>query len=439
MFDEKESTRLPKASARRMTVAACLAFAAAATCAFPAWAIDGFSQAEWAQHYDADSRLSIERSNVPLLSPRTLAATQEAIQRYTDIVAKGGWNKVPTGVTLRLGASGRAVAAVRRRLIVTGDLNPAASSSGIYDSYVEAGVRRYQARNGLIPTGVVNSDTIAAMNVPADYRLNQLKTNLVRLRSYSSNLGERYVVANIPGAMVETVENDTVDTRHEAGVGRIDRQSPVMQTRALDIDFNPYWTVPASIIRKDLIPKMQADPGYLAKHHIRIFDKDDREVQPSQINWYSLDATNYRFRQDPGPDNSLGVVRVNIANPYGVYMHDTPEKGVFGDDFRFVSSGCMRVQNIRDYVAWLLKDNPGWDRAKIDATIASGERVDVKLTKPVNVYWVYITAWGQPDGVTQFREDIYQRDGFSTEAAAAQAIQPAMAQPSGYQPEAQER
>jgi len=391
----------------------------------PAAALD---QAEWAQTYDSVARLTVTRSTTPLLSPRTLAASEQAIEQYRQIVARGGWNRVPgVGGSLKLGATGPAVAALRKRLVVTGDLDPAASTSGVYDSYVEAGVRRFQARHGLIETGVVNQATLDAMNVPADYRLRQLETNIVRLRSFSANLGERFVVANIPAALIETVENDTVATRHIAGVGKIDRQSPVMQTRALDVDFNPYWTVPASLIRKDLIPKMQQDPNYLRDNHIHIFDKNNQEIQPEQINWHSLEATNYRFREDPSTENSLGVVRININNPYGVYMHDTPAKGVFGDDFRFVSSGCMRMQNVRDYVAWLLKNQPGWDRDRIDATIASGERVDVKIEPPVNVYWVYITAWGTPEGVVQFREDIYQRDGFSpTAARAAPAPSPAV-------------
>ncbi len=388
-------------------------------------AAERVTQAEWAQRYDSDARLSVARTTTPLLSPRTLAATEQAIETYRRIVANGGWGKVPTGATLKLGSSGPSVAALRRRLIVTGDLDPAASGSGIYDSYVEAGVRRFQARHGLIESGVANPATIDAMNVPADYRLRQLETNIVRLRTFSSNLGERFVEANIPAAMVDTVENDTIATRHAAGVGKIDRQSPVMQTRALDIDFNPYWTVPASIIRKDLIPKMQADSNYLKDNHIRIFDKNNNEVQSSQINWHSLEATNYRFREDPSTENSLGVVRININNPYGVYMHDTPAKGVFGDDFRFVSSGCMRLQNVRDYVAWLLKNNPGWDRNRIDQAIASGERLDVRLEPPVNVYWVYITAWGTPENIVQFREDIYQRDGFSTASGGgAGSVQP---------------
>ena len=131
-----------------------------------------------------------------------------------------------------------------------------------------------------------------------------------------------------------------------------------MQTKATEINFNPFWTVPPSLIKKDLIPKMKADPNYLTEEKIRVFNKDGQEVSPSSINWNTDEATHYKYRQDTGADlNSLGFVRINIPNPYGVYMHDTPSKGIFGDDFRFVSSGCVRVQDVRDYVAWLLKDN----------------------------------------------------------------------------------
>ncbi len=379
------------------------------------------SQAEWAQKYDSDARLRVPRSSTPVLSSQTVAATEQAIQTYQNIVAQGGWGAVPAGVNLHVGSRGQAVVALRRRLMVTGDLDQAAGMSPVFDAYVDAGVRRFQARHGLGQTGIVSSETLRELNVPADYRLRQLQTNLVRLRSFSGNLGDRFVMANIPAASVETVENGAVFSHHAAGVGKIDRQSPVMQTKAIDINFNPFWTVPASIIRKDLIPKMQADPNYLTDNHIRTFNKDGQQVSPSTINWNSMDATNYRFREDPGENNSLGVVRINIANPYGVYMHDTPTKGIFGDDFRFVSSGCIRVQNVRDYVAWLLKDTPGWDRDHIDAAIASGNRVDVKLAQPVPVYWVYITAWATPEGVVQFREDIYNRDGLGGPGVVASA------------------
>ena len=381
---------------------------------------DGFGdQAEWAQGYDADARLSVQRSTTPVLSQATFDATERAIEQYRQLVQAGGWQKVPTGRTLKLGANGPAVVALRRRLIISGDLDRSSGSSPIFDSYVDAGVKHFQARHGLIENGVVGPEALTAMNISADMRLHQLEINLVRLKAFSGNLGDRFVMANIPAEAVETVENGVVWSHHRAGVGKIDRQSPVMQTRAIDINFNPFWTVPASIIRKDLIPRMQANPGYLTEHHIRIYNKNGQEVSPSSINWRSMEATNYRYTEDPGTENSLGVVRININNPYGVYMHDTSEKGVFGDDNRFVSSGCIRVQNVRDYVQWLLKDTPGWDRGHIDEAIRSGARTDVRIASPVPVYWVYITAWASPNGLVQFREDIYQRDGFNPVATGS--------------------
>jgi murein L,D-transpeptidase YcbB/YkuD len=379
------------------------------------------SQAEWAQRYDPAPSLAIARSSTPVLSAQTLAATEQAIESYRQIVEAGGWGSVPaSGQQMKLGVSGPAVTALRRRLAASGDLDHSAGASPVFDSYVDAAVKHFQARHGLLETGIVSKETLAALNVPADVRLQQLEVNLVRLRSYSGNLGDRFVVANIPAMAVETVENGVVATRHAAGVGKIDRQSPVMMTKAIDINFNPYWTVPPSIIRKDLIPRMRKDSNYLSDHKIRIFTKDGQELSPAQVDWSSLEAVNYKFRQDPGGDvNSLGVVRININNPHGVYMHDTPEKGVFGDDDRFVSSGCIRVQNVRDYVTWLLEATPGWGREQIDEAIRSGERIDAKLAAPVPVYWVYITAWATPDGRAQFREDIYQRDGISQVGAQA--------------------
>lgn len=370
------------------------------------------NQAEWSQNYESVSRSRVQRTSTPILSQQALAATEQMIEHYRAIAARGGWQPIRGVEGFRVGTKSPAVVALRQRLIMTGDLDPAAGESPIFDSYVEAGVRRFQARHGLSSTGVINNATVTAMNVPVDIRIRQLEINVVRLRSYSGNLGNRYVVANIPAALVETVENGVVHTRHAAGVGKIDRQSPLLNSKVVEINFNPFWTVPASIIRKDLIPKMQKEPNYLTDNKIRIFNGAGQELSPSQVNWFSDEATRYRFRQDPGGElNSMGFVRINIPNPHGVYMHDTPSKGIFGDDFRFVSSGCIRLQNVRDYIEWLLKDTPGWSREQIDATFKSGERVDARLAQPVNIYWTYITAWATPDGLVQFRDDIYNKDG----------------------------
>jgi len=399
---------------RRETVLAMLSTAAAGV-SLPAFA----QQAEWRQSYDAGARNAVLRSSTPMLSPAALAATEQAVEAYRALAARGGWPTLQVGEKLSVGSRGPSVVALRQRLIITGDLDASAGDSNVFDSYVEGGVRRFQSRMGLSTTGSINRATLAALNVPVDRRIRQLETNIVRLRTWSGNLGNRYVVANIPAAAVETVENGHVATRHAAGVGKIDRQSPLLQTKIPEVNFNPTWTVPASIIRKDLIPKMQKDPTYLTENKIRIIGPSG-EIAPDRVNWRSDEATRYTFRQDPGGEfNSLGFVRINIPSPHGVYMHDTPSKGIFGDDYRFVSSGCIRVQNVRDYIAFLLKETPGWDRAKIDETIASGERVNARIANPVPCYWVYVTAWATPDGGVQFRDDIYNKDGLGPAAVAA--------------------
>jgi L,D-transpeptidase YcbB len=402
------------ALSRREAIAAfgAVLSAPAAFAAGPAAPLGG--QAEWGQSYDSGSRVTDVRSSAPILSAQTVAATEGAIQQYQQIVARGGFGVLPRSERLRLGMRNEAVAALRRRLIAGGDLDASLGTSPVFDAYVDAAVKRFQGRHGLGQTGVVAAQTYAALNTSADKRLKQLEVNLVRLKSLAGgNLGARYVTINIPAAIVETVENGVVATRHAAGVGKIDRQSPIMSAKISEVNFNPFWTVPASVIRKDLIPKMQADPGYLRDNKIRVFNGTGQEIAPEQINWRSDEALKYRFRQDQGGEfNSLGFMRINVHSPHGVYMHDTPAKGIFGDDFRFVSSGCVRVQNVRAYVEWLLKDTPGWDRDAIENAIRSGQRVDAKFREPIMTYWAYITAWATPEGVVQFREDIYNRDGF---------------------------
>jgi murein L,D-transpeptidase YcbB/YkuD len=302
---------------------------------------------------------------------------------------------------------------LRERLAIAGDLELNSGDPLVFDSYVDAAVRRFQVRHGLHADGIVHEPTLRALNVPAQARLAQLRTNAVRLKSLTGNLGSRIVVANIPAAQIEAIENGVAVTRHTAVAGKPDRPSPDIQSKIVQINFNPFWTVPVSIIRKDLIPRMQAEPDYLTKNHIRIFDAKNNELSPAQIDWYSAEAVNYKFKQDAGDFNSLGSIRINFPSPHGVYMHDTPSKNLFGEDFRFASSGCMRVQNVRELVYWILTETPGWSKAEIDEVIKSGERKDAKVAKPLPLYWVYVTAWATPDGVVQFREDIYNRDGVS--------------------------
>lgn len=377
------------------------------------------SSGEWGHGFDSASRtIAMPSTRFATLTSSTVQSLERAIGEYSQIVQRGGWRSVPESERLRVGVQHANVMPLRERLMATGDLDRSAGMSEVFDSYVEAAVRRFQARNGITADGVLRESTASAMNVPAEVRLRQLETNIVRVRAMNEKLADRYAVVNIPAAHLECVEGGAVASRHTTIVGKPDRPSPVLQARIVEVNFHPFWTVPVSIIRRDLIPKMQEEPDYLTKNKIRIYDKRGRELQPEQVNWQSDEAIDYMFRQDPGELNSMGTIRVNMPNPDAVYMHDTPSKNLFGEDQRFHSSGCVRVQNIRDFVVWLLKDTPGMSRAAVDGYIKSGERHDAKLSRPVPVYWVYVTAWANPDGVVQFRDDVYGHDGLGIRPVA---------------------
>jgi L,D-transpeptidase YcbB len=252
------------------------------------------------QDFDSASRtITMPKASLPTLSPSSIQATEHAIGRYEAIVAAGGWPQVQPVERLRLGMRHPSVVSLRERFAVVGDLDSHAGSSEIYDSYVEAAVRRFQARHGLSVDGIVREQTFKTLNIPAQVRLGQLKTNLARLRTFGGGFAQRFVMCNIPAAQIEAVENDTVVSRHTAVVGKPDRPSPDIQSKIVEINFNPFWTVPVSIVRRDLIPKMQQEPDYLTKNRIRIFDGRGHELPPQQINWYSEEAVNYQFKQDP--------------------------------------------------------------------------------------------------------------------------------------------
>jgi len=357
------------------------------------------------------------------LSWQTLQSLQLAVNRYAMVTANGGWTPIPDDKTLRLHTRGDNVVLLRKRLMLTGDLEETSGRAHVFDEDVERAVKRFQYRHGLRATGSVDPATLIALNVPALDRLNQLRVNLIRLHSLLEGLPERYVMVNIPAAEVEAVENSVVYSRHTAIVGKPDRQSPVLISKVHELNFSPYWHVPKSIIRRDIIPKMQTDPEYLSRYQIRIYDNKLNEIDPTAIDWNTDEAMQYSFRQDPGEDlNSLGAVKLNFFNKHAVFLHDTPQKSLFDENYRAYSSGCIRVQNIEHLITWVLRDNTDddgeWNREQVDATIDSGERLDVKLENKVPIYMVYVTAWATPNGVIHFRRDLYGRDGVDQTASA---------------------
>ncbi|MBP1882719.1 L,D-transpeptidase family protein [Sinorhizobium mexicanum] len=367
----------------------------------------------WDDQFDAKASRTATAvlSNTPVFGPETISHLQQAIYDYQQIVASGGWPTVTASVKMELGVTDASVQQLRQRLMVSGDLPRSAGISSSFDSYVDGAVKRFQARHGLPADGVIGEYTLKALNVDATTRLGQLETNLVRLQSMSGDLGRRYVMVNIPAAYIEAVENGRVVLRHTAIVGKIDRQSPILNSKIYEVILNPYWTAPRSIIQKDIMPLMRKDPTYLKRNAIRLFDGSGNEVSPETVDWYAEKAPNLMFRQDPGKINAMSSTKINFHNEHQVYMHDTPQQGLFNKLMRFESSGCVRVQNVRDLSTWLLKETPGWSRQQIEATIKSGVNTPITLAEEVPVYFTYVTAWSAKDRVVQFRDDIYQRDG----------------------------
>ena len=405
-------------TSRRIFLAGAGATAASAlsTSAFAQNAIEDIlssnQRGNWDDQFDARAteQAGTVVSTTPVFSPFTVAYIEQTLGQYRDIVSRGGWPMVPDTKALKVGVVDPDVQVLRRRLMISGDLSEQAGISSSFDTYVDAALKRFQIRHGIPADGATGRFTYGAMNVSAQVRLGQLETNLVRLRSMSGFLGDRYVMVNIPAIQIEAVEGDRVVSRHAAVVGKIDRQTPILNSKIHEIIINPYWNAPESIVRRDIIPLMRKDPNYLAENNIRILGPNG-EVDPMTIDWSTEEAAKLRFRQDPGKINAMASVKINFPNPHAVYMHDTPQQSLFNQLERFHSSGCVRVQNVRDLVTWLLRDTAGWDRRHIEQTIQNDSDVPVALTNPVPVYFTYISAWASDGGVAHFRDDIYGRDG----------------------------
>ncbi|HEY5207674.1 MAG TPA: L,D-transpeptidase family protein [Roseiarcus sp.] len=360
----------------------------------------------------------------PTLQPDTFFATAKASERYSAIVDAGGW---PTDIAaIGPGTKGPAVAKLRKRLAIEGDLSGAEASGLAWDNGLTAGVKRFQARMGLRQTGIVSGATLKAINIPARVRFKQLASSADRLAGSNFSFENRYVVVNLPSTSVEAVENGRVAHRYVAIVGDPEHPSPEISAHIQVVNLNPTWTVPTSIIRHEIIPRMQRDPGYLTRAKIRILDGQGKEINPKSVNWSTERAVNYTLRQDSGAHNSLGSIRIGMPNKLAVYMHDTPSKGAFGADYRFLSHGCVRVQGVYDYAAWLLEGTPGgpsggWDKAALQAKIKEGARYDVNLAKAVPVIWVYLTGWSNGEGPANFRDDVYNVDNVGEAQVSAQA------------------
>jgi len=364
------------------------------------------------------SAAALAMSSEPTFDAGSAGRIGDAIQAYTLIEKLGGWPTIPAEAKFALGTPGAHDEVLRLRLVISGDLT-SAEAKGPFDAALVAGLKRFQNRHGLAATGNVGPRTLAALNVPVQKRIEQLEASLQRVSTIGFHFGPRYVVVNLPAAYAEAVENDIVVRRYRVVLGKADKPSPTVTSEISSVNLNPTWTVPGSITKNEIAAHMRKDPTYLSRMHMQVLDFKENVLDPAAIDWSADKLPNNMFvRQEPGSWNALGQLKIDMPNAYAVYMHDTNQKNLFSEDYRFDSHGCVRVDNVRDLAAWLLEDTPNWGRAEIDAAIATNVRQIVKLEKKVPVAWIYLSGWMGRDQIVQFRNDIYDQDNQLVEASA---------------------
>src|SRR6202165_3991685 len=358
---------------------------------------------------ESRSAAALALSHEPTYDEGTAQRIREAALSYSDIAVRGGWPAIPAEAKFAPGVQGPHDDLLRKRLLISGDLG-ADKASGPYDDVVTEAVKRFQIRHGPAATGTVTPRPLAELNVPAQKRIKQLEASLERLTNMNFAFGQRYVVVNSPATFAEAVEDDKVVRRYRVIVGKTEKPSPTLTAEITSVNLNPAWTVPSSISKTEISAHMRKDPGYLSRMHMDVLDAHDAPIDPNTVDWSGARTPNFTVRQQSGTWNALGAVKIDMPNPYSVYMHDTNQRNLFSDDYRFDSHGCSRVDNVRDLAAWLLKDQPQWSRAAIDAAIATGQRQDIHLPKKIPVAWIYLTGWMTKDQTVHFRSDVYDQD-----------------------------
>jgi L,D-transpeptidase YcbB len=373
---------------------------------------------------------------------------RERLREYRQIALEGGWPQLPEGPVLKPGMVDARLPILRQRLMVTKDLPATPAAAGgtakavpqvtiptfpaesvpatdpaltpvvvtdpalVYDAALAAGVRNFQERHGLTADGVVGPGTRAALNVPVETRIDQIRINLERARWTLHEAKGEFVLVNVAGFDVSYFRDDEPIWSSRVVVGRDSRETPIFRSMITYVVFNPTWTIPPGILVKDKLPELRRNPGALQRMNIRVLDNSGREVDPYSINWNRYGPGRlppFQFRQDPGPDNALGLVKIMFPNPHLVYLHDSPAKSLYERDDRAFSSGCIRVQKPFELAELVLND-PQWNQQTMAAVVASKQTRTVNLKKPVPVLVLYWTAQPRPDGQVIFRNDVYKRD-----------------------------
>ncbi|WP_252111737.1 L,D-transpeptidase family protein [Gramella jeungdoensis] len=318
--------------------------------------------------------------------------------------------KIPDGKLIRPGESDARIELVAKRLAELGYFKENVDSTNTnYNLKLQDAVKAFQQDHGLQVDALLGSTTIKNLNLTRRDRYHQILVNLERWRWYPRDLGEHYIIINIPHYKLSVVKNGDTIRSHRTMVGTQVRKTPVFSDEVGYIVYNPTWTIPPTIKKNDVIPGMRRDANYLRKKGLRVFDSDGNLVDPSTVDWSSSKPLSYTYRQQPGASNPLGVVKIIYPNEYMIYLHDTPSKDLFQKNARAQSSGCVRVQDALDLAKYLLSDQEKYDDEKIEEIIKSGKITEIPVTQVVKVHHFYWTVINEKD-TTKFIDDIYNLD-----------------------------
>jgi murein L,D-transpeptidase YcbB/YkuD len=356
-----------------------------------------------------------------------------ALQRYRDVAGSGGWQPLarestPKKSDKRAQQTAPTSTSLPSNLEQTGDLENSNTAQPIAAADVKAALKKFQARHGLEITGALNPKTIAAMNIPVDKRIDQIEINLDRMRWIGDRLEPLHLRVNIPGFEVSVHDGEQMPLKMRVIVGSKENPTPVLDGQMEYLVFSPYWNIPLSIATKEIVPKIRKDPNFLRKEEmevIRVSGNSVQTVDPSKIDWDKVEeGSGYQLRQRPGSSNALGLVKFIFPNRYNVYLHDTPADNLFDRLTRTLSHGCVRVERPTDLATYVLRDQPEWTPQRIEEAMHSGKEKKVSLKKPLPVHLVYWTAWAEPNGTVQFRDDVYGYDDIHRGLVSAPARLP---------------
>jgi len=335
-----------------------------------------------------------------------IAASKEYQKLKNDF---SGFEEIEKGKLIKPGMQDQRLLKIQIRLKALGYIRPIDTLSNSYSETVQEAIKNLQMENGLMVDGIIGNKSIGLLNQGFDKRAEQIQVNLERWRWFPRDLGSQYILVNIANFQLQLVKGNQLISTNKIIVGRESRKTPIFSNEIEFLDFNPSWHIPPTIKNIDVIPGARRSPSYLVNKNIDVYNNTGQKLSPSQIDWSSSAVRSYQYKQDPGPSNPLGKVKISFPNRYIVYLHDTPSKSLFEGNFRAHSSGCIRVENVVDLAKYLLRDQKEFTSEKIDKILDKGTTRRIYMDQKVNVHIFYWTAWRE-NGKTRFTDDIYNYD-----------------------------